>query len=230
MVFFTLYRIPETEGEDTDRLVLDVAKSAGVMLSPDDIDVSHRVGRQKNNKPRSIVVRFLSHNVREKVFSSRKDKSASRVRSHPLLTAEALRQVYISENLTPENQKLLFVCRQLKASDQIWGAYSTNGRVKVRLGQDQAPRVIECIEDLAQLVGDSCVSEILDRPRVASGPDGDEGATTLTATTPPARSESQRGHGGVPPPTGSRRQGPPPPSRGHQAPRRLPSRGPRESR
>ena len=43
----TISGIPETEGEDTDRLVLDVAKSAGVMLSPDDIDVPHRLGRQK---------------------------------------------------------------------------------------------------------------------------------------------------------------------------------------
>ena len=221
----TISGVPETDGEETDQLVLDVAKSAGVMLTPDDIDVSHRVGRPKNNKTRNLVVKFLSHNVREKLFTARKDKSANRVRSHPLLTAEAIRGIYISENLTPESQKLLFVCRQLKAKNKVWGAYSTNGRVKVRLGQDQTPKIIECVEDLEQLVGETCVREILDEPpRATSGPDGD-----TDVTTPTARSEVQHG-GGIVPPAGSRVTKVPPPPRGHQAPRRHTARGPRESR
>ena len=42
----TITGVPEREREDTDQLVLDVAKSAGVLLSPDDIDVFHRLGRR----------------------------------------------------------------------------------------------------------------------------------------------------------------------------------------
>lgn len=224
----TITGVPETDGENTDQIVLDVAKSAGVMLSPDDIDVSHRVGRSgttNNNKPRSLIVKFLSHNVREKLFSARKEKSASRVHAHPLLTTETLRNIYISENLTPENQKLLFVCRKLKAKSQVWAAYSTNGRVKVRLGQAQPPILIECITDIEQLVGETAVREILDEPRFVPGSDG------IAAVTPTNPSGS--GRGSVPPADGRRPEKhvkASQPKKGHQAPHRPALRAPRDSR
>ena len=53
--------IPETANEDTDRLVIDTAKLAGVELVKDDIDRSHRVGAVKPGKPRTLLVRFASY-------------------------------------------------------------------------------------------------------------------------------------------------------------------------
>ena len=79
--------------EDTDQLVIDVAKSAGVLFSPDDIDVSHRLGR-RGPKPRSVIVKFVTRNVREKVFNARRDKTASTVNNHTVLAEEVLRNTY----------------------------------------------------------------------------------------------------------------------------------------
>ena len=38
--------IPEQQNENTDKIVAEVAKAAGVNIKPDDIDVSHRIGKR----------------------------------------------------------------------------------------------------------------------------------------------------------------------------------------
>ena len=160
----TISGVPETDGEDTDQLVLDIAKSAGVILSPDDIDVSHRLGR-KGKKHRALIAKFVTRNVREKVFNARRDKTANRVRNHQVLTEEVLRNTFISECLTPQAQQLLFVCRQLKREDRLWAAYSTNGRIKIKVEQDQTPKTIDSLAQIEELAGHQWVQNLLQSPR-----------------------------------------------------------------
>ena len=204
----TISGVPEHEAEDTDQLVLDIAKSAGVILSPDDIDVSHRLGR-KGAKPRSLIAKFVTRNVREKLYNSRRDKTVSRVRHHPVLTEDVLRSTYISECLTPQTQQLLFVCRQLKREQRLWAAYTTNGRVKIKMAEDQAPKFIDSMEQIEEMAGEQWVRDVLESPRRDNPPAG----------------QSQGRSGGtsrVPVPTGNRRQG-----GGRADQRRQPSRGSR---
>ena len=179
----TITGVPEREREDTDQLVLDVAKSADVLLSPDDIDVSHRLGR-RGPKPRSLIVKFVTRNVREKLFNARRDKTANRVNNHPVLTEEVLRNTYISECLTPQAQQLLFVCRQLKREQRLWAAYTTNGRVKIRMAEDQAPRTIDSMDQIEEIAGHQWLRDLLEAPR------RDSATTTPTATT---RSQGRSG-------------------------------------
>lgn len=200
----TISGIPEEVNEETDQLVLDVAKSTGVMLSPDDIDVSHRVGRPKDNRPRNIIVKFLAYNVREKLFSARKDKSTNRVRGHSVLTAETLSNVYIAEALTPETQKLLFICRQLKAQKRVWAAYTTNGRVKVKTAQNQTAKLITSVADLEKLVGDACVREILSTAQPDGSRGGPAGPAGNADAAPPAVRGAGQGARRGDHPTGSR--------------------------
>ena len=66
-----IFGIPENEKEDTDRIVLDMAKkiNASVEISP--IDGSHRVGRS-GDKPRPIIVKFTSYAARKALFIVKK--------------------------------------------------------------------------------------------------------------------------------------------------------------
>ena len=175
--------------------MLDVAKSAGVLLSPDDIDVSHRLGR-RGTKPRSLIVKFVTRNVREKVFNARRDKAANRVNNHPVLTEDVLRNTFISECLTPQAQQLLFLCRQLRREQRLWAAYTTNGRVKIRMAEDQAPKAIDGLDQIEEIAGHQWVRDLLEAPRRDSD------------TTPPAT--RSQGHSGSKVPLPTRRQ----PSRG----------------
>ena len=147
--------VPELPDENTDRLVVEVAQAAGVTLSATDLDRSHRFGKQRGtiDQPRGILVKLLSHNKRQQLFGARKELSAHRVRDHPVLTAQVLESVFLADFLTRKKQSLLYICRQLKSRKVVWAAYSTNGRIKVRMGEDQPAKTVKDITDLHALLG-----------------------------------------------------------------------------
>lgn len=68
-----IFGVEETENEDTDRLVIEkVANKISVNLSLQDIDRSHRVGRQVTGKNRPIIVKFVSYRKRNEMFRSKR--------------------------------------------------------------------------------------------------------------------------------------------------------------
>ena len=143
--------IPESPSESTEQIVRDVAAAAGVTLSPTAIDVSHRVGRPQEGRCRPIIVRMATRTSRDALYAARKDLRSGRV---PALGAEMIKKVFISENLTRANQRVMFAARQLKRRGKLHSVWTDNCRMKVRLQQGSSTRVIRNLDDLRELVGD----------------------------------------------------------------------------
>ena len=57
-----IFRVPRSDNEDTDEIVLDIAGKLGFDLYHEDIEVSHRTS-SKNNAP--IIVKFSSRRIRD---------------------------------------------------------------------------------------------------------------------------------------------------------------------
>ena len=184
--------IPEGERESTDQLVMDVAKAAGVTVTRADIDRSHRIGPRRSGKTRQIIVKMTSYNKREELYQSRKDLRSGRVQKHPVLTAAVLSRSFISENLTQQNQKTLFVARQLKRKGIIARAWTDNCRMKVRVREGDPTRVIHSLTDLYKIAGDD--------PDVLAALRADGAASALAGETesPAQGGVSTAGGGTVP--------------------------------
>ncbi|KAJ4448744.1 hypothetical protein ANN_00135 [Periplaneta americana] len=68
-----IFGIEEEVGENTDKLVVELATNIGVELKVEDIDRSHRVGRTTSDgRPRPIIVKFCSYRKRSEVFFNKK--------------------------------------------------------------------------------------------------------------------------------------------------------------
>ena len=134
---------PEKQGEDTDSIVLDYAKKAGVTISSSDISRSHRVGRppipKQNNqkKPRPIIVKFTSYNTRQKVYESRKKVDGT----------------YVSEDLTKLRSNLLYQARQERKNARFLHCWTNDGRIKIRL-PSKVVHTVTTQDDLDQLIAD----------------------------------------------------------------------------
>lgn len=63
--------IPATELENTDRIVLDVARAIGVNLDINEIDHSNRVRQQKDGKHRDMIIKFATYRARQKANANR---------------------------------------------------------------------------------------------------------------------------------------------------------------
>ena len=67
--------IPEAvESDDTDAAIISLCSAIKVdtPVQPEDIAVSHRVGKTVTGKPRQVLVKFATRNIRERVFQAKK--------------------------------------------------------------------------------------------------------------------------------------------------------------
>ena len=101
--------------------------------------------------------------MREELFNARRDKTAARIRCHPVPTDEAAERLHQRKSDT-QAQQLLFVCRQLEREHRLWAAYTTNGRVKIKLAEDHAPRSIDAISQIEEFAGQQWVRDLLESP------------------------------------------------------------------
>ncbi len=66
--------VKEDKGENVEELVIRCLKDEiNVDICPEEIDIAHHVGRAYENKPRSILVKFISHKSNEKVIRRKKE-------------------------------------------------------------------------------------------------------------------------------------------------------------
>ena len=89
--------IPEnTEHDDTDTAILNICQAISVdpPVEPSDIAVLHRLGKPKHGKTRQVIVRFATRNVRERVYSAKKNIKTAKT------TDPSLAKIYINEDLT----------------------------------------------------------------------------------------------------------------------------------
>ena len=164
---------PGQQGEDTDGLILNLAQQLGVRLEPWEIGRSHRVGKPRSNgPPRPIIVKFISYNVRHRVFEARK-----RLKDTP-----ALRLVYMNEDLTKENSALAYEARQLNRQGLIADTFTRDGRILVKRFANQRPKVIRDMDDLQSIVRSRNYNQVATGPSTSAPASG---AGTLAATTNP---------------------------------------------
>ena len=85
--------------DDGETVILNVAKTVGVNLRPADIQRVHRLGKKKNvEKPRPIIVRFVSYKKRNELFYKKSELKKSE---------DCKNNAFVVEDITPLRQKLL---------------------------------------------------------------------------------------------------------------------------
>lgn len=129
--------LPETPGEDTDALIINVAAKAGIQLPPNTIGRSHRVGRPSAGKTRPIIVKFTGYNAPKMLYDARKNCPG----------------VYISEDLTRIRSNILYKARLERKAGRFQHCWTTDGRINIRL-PDESKRVITTLAELDRLIDD----------------------------------------------------------------------------
>ncbi|XP_077978266.1 uncharacterized protein LOC144433778 [Glandiceps talaboti] len=147
--------IPEDGNEDTDNIVVKVAEIVGVNVSPDDIDISHRLpqrpSRQSNGqrKPATIIVKFVRRSLRNKLYSSRKNLKGKTTRN---IGVTSNNRIYINENLTSTNKQLFFQVNQLRNEKHWKFIWTHNGKIYVRKNVGDPAIIVATIRDLDRIV------------------------------------------------------------------------------
>ena len=104
--------IPIKPGENTNKIVIEVAKLVNVEITPDQIFTLHRLSAKRThntigNKPASppsIIVRFVNRDVRNKIYESRQ---LLRKADFTKFSIDGTKNIYLNENLTRFRKQLI---------------------------------------------------------------------------------------------------------------------------
>ena len=117
-----LHGIAEGEREKTDDLVLETLnEKMHVDLTLSDLDRTHCIGQKKasSNKPRAVIMKFISYNTGKKNFSDKK-----------LLKGT---QVSITEILTDKRMRIL---KEARKNHQFRNVWTADGKILYKDGND----------------------------------------------------------------------------------------------
>ena len=150
--------IPSKTGENTNKIVQEVAKLMNVNLSEDQISTSHRIPASQGpnrdineSKKRQIassppnIVRFLSRDVRNSLYFNRKLLREANLKK---FFVEGTTEIYVNENLTRFRKNLLWKVKQRAKANGFKYVWTHNGRMNVRLSEDNEAILISNEKDL----------------------------------------------------------------------------------
>ena len=127
--------IPETKEDSRDAVLHVFNGQLNVPVTPQWIDRSHRLGRfqPSSNKPRPVIVKFVSYETRRQVFSAKRRLNGSKI--------------VVTENLTKRRSEIL---NRTKSQPDVKAAWTTDGRIVCLLDNGEK-RTILTERDLDQL-------------------------------------------------------------------------------
>lgn len=112
----------------TEKAVIDLARSVGVLISENDISVAHRLPVKNNTpkpgaarRPAPIIVKFVRRRTRDQLFAARKQLKTMRP------------GVYINEHLTAENASLHRAARECLKQKKLFSTWTSQGEVFIKL-------------------------------------------------------------------------------------------------
>lgn len=135
--------LAEAKDEFIEREVLNVfnnTMSVNPPVKPDDIVRVHRIGKPQNNKPRQVIVKFASYRKRESVFKNKRSLSDT-----PLS---------LNEDLTQTRARLLYRAREARRRGIISSAWSSDGRIVIKLNNN-AIKSVATSDELDSIIGPS---------------------------------------------------------------------------
>jgi hypothetical protein len=137
--------IAEQANEDTDAIILDMAKAMDVDIKPQDISRSHRLPtRNKKKKNRDIVIRFVTYNKRKKYYDAK----------NKLKDINRYKNVYINEHLTQQRTELFWMCRNYVRDKKLIGTWTRDGRIAIKqaVGGEEVVKWITHVDELNKII------------------------------------------------------------------------------
>lgn len=143
-----IHGIAETTDENIAENIIKLGKVVKVHISPNDIDICHRMETRYNIGPKPIIVRFKSHKKKSELFKAKKHLKSVSLSQY----FHATNVVYINENLMTQRRKLFAIVRKFKKDNHWESAWTIDGKIFIKKSRQDQPKRILAEEDLRNIV------------------------------------------------------------------------------
>ncbi len=144
--------LKEEEGENVKDQVIRFAKNKLQVqnISHEDIKDICRMGRKIPGKSRDVKVSFTSIDKKKIVYSARKK-----------IPYDAEEPIYINEDLTKLRSLLFYQARKMKQRSKIFGTWTQDGNVLIKLKEHSQPQAIGTYDELTELLHNEGLQQII---------------------------------------------------------------------
>ena len=100
--------VPESAYTSTEEVIIRIGEAVNVNINPEDIEISHTLKRKNS---RLIIVKFLSHKVKSRLYKARTKRKGLKVSdTFPSYANSSTQEqrIFINENLTDYRRKLFW--------------------------------------------------------------------------------------------------------------------------
>ena len=116
----------------------------GVTVAPEDLHACHRMKRSDR-----VIIKFKCRKQKQSVMYKRKNLGT---KSQELSKLKFSGRLFVSENMSLENQRLAYKCRQLKSARKIHSTWFFNNVVNVKLTEHGRIHKIFHVTDIENLL------------------------------------------------------------------------------
>ena len=128
--------ITETNEENLQDILLQIANNVGVNLKEEEIEKCYRKksfnetdnNNDRSKMPKQIFIKFKNKYIKTKIMNAKKQKDLNT----KILNHHHHRPIYINEDLTKNNQLIFKKARELKRGKKVEFAWVKNGRIYVK--------------------------------------------------------------------------------------------------
>ena len=146
--------VPVKDGENTNDIVVKVAKLANVEITKDQISTSHRLAaKPKRNaidqaaqSTHPIIINFISTDIRRRLYANCQNLRNANLKH---FSTDSTNHFYINENLTRYRKKLFWNVKAKAKSHQFKYYWTSNGNIFVKKSEESQPLLIKSNKDLA---------------------------------------------------------------------------------
>ena len=147
-----IHVVPESAYSTTEEVVLKLAEALEVPITPEDVEISHKLKR-KGNKP--ITVKFANHKIKSNIYKSRTKLKNIKVSSlfpgANAATRAAGDRIFLHENLTSYRKKIVNRANEMRRDAVLLSVWTLDGKVYVKTSPEGRPIKINDLEDLESL-------------------------------------------------------------------------------
>ncbi|XP_077865439.1 uncharacterized protein LOC144352006 [Saccoglossus kowalevskii] len=144
--------IPEKEDEITDDIVVQVAEAVGVHVSEHDIDISHRLPRNREQATSNIIVRFTRRTVRNQLYKAKKNMHSKTTSDLGIAgLRDTNNKIYINEQLTEKGKKLFHEANIKRKAAKWKYLWTDNGKILARKESGSLAVKISSLQDVQRI-------------------------------------------------------------------------------
>ena len=126
--------VPEKEDENTNAIVLEVAKMLDVDIMSSHISTSHRLQKKtassrNNSGSYPIIICFTSRDIRNQIYANRKKARFVDLKN---FSVSDTKNIFVNKNLTPARKQLFWKTKQEVKNNRWKYIWTHNGNVFVK--------------------------------------------------------------------------------------------------